>query len=72
MGFEEKPDYIYIKNIFRERLDREGFINDSIYDWVLLPPEPVLLQNPLYIPLTLEIIPNEEEFIKANLEMYNK
>jgi len=32
----------------------------------------VTLQNPLYIPLTLEIIPNEEEFVKANLEMYTK
>ncbi len=38
LAFEEKPDYIYIKNIFRERLEREGAINDSIYDWVLLPP----------------------------------
>lgn len=37
--FQEKPDYVYIKNIFRERMEREGYINDSIYDWVLIPPE---------------------------------
>jgi hypothetical protein len=31
-----------------------------------------MAQDALYVPLTLEIIPNEDEFIKAHLEVYNK
>ena len=36
LKFDEKPRYSYYKNVFRQRLEREGEIEDGIYDWMLL------------------------------------
>jgi hypothetical protein len=36
LKFEEKPDYNYIRKLFRSLLQREGYELDSLYDWVLL------------------------------------
>ncbi|EGR32080.1 hypothetical protein IMG5_097570, partial [Ichthyophthirius multifiliis] len=37
LGFEDKPDYTYLKGILLETFHNQGFIFDFIYDWVLLP-----------------------------------
>jgi hypothetical protein len=36
LQFDEKPDYIYLKKLFREVLVREGFSFDYNYDWALV------------------------------------
>lgn len=36
LKFDEKPDYTYLRNLFRGLFEREGFVNDSIFDWTLL------------------------------------
>jgi serine/threonine protein kinase len=33
LRFEEKPDYSFLRRIFKELFNRENFVNDSIYDW---------------------------------------
>jgi len=37
LKFEEKPDYHFLKRMFKELFIREGYENDSVYDWVLVP-----------------------------------
>jgi serine/threonine protein kinase len=37
LKFEDKPDYHYVKRMFKELFIREGYENDSVYDWVLIP-----------------------------------
>lgn len=39
LKFDQKPRYSYYKNVFRQRLERQGEIEDQIYDWILLPNE---------------------------------
>ena len=34
LGFEDAPDYTYLKNLFRELFLREGYEYDYMYDWV--------------------------------------
>ncbi|EME31648.1 casein kinase 1 isoform 1 [Galdieria sulphuraria] len=36
LKFDEKPDYSYLRNLFRGLFEREGFVNDNIFDWTLL------------------------------------
>eukprot|EP00252_Welwitschia_mirabilis_P021590 TRINITY_DN5575_c0_g1_i2.p1 TRINITY_DN5575_c0_g1~~TRINITY_DN5575_c0_g1_i2.p1 ORF type:complete len:477 (+),score=69.07 TRINITY_DN5575_c0_g1_i2:591-2021(+) len=36
LRFEDKPDYSYLKYLFRELFIREGFEYDHIYDWTIL------------------------------------
>ncbi len=33
LGFEEKPDYKYLKSLFENLFDRFNFENDYNYDW---------------------------------------
>ena len=35
LRFEEKPDYGYLKRLFKELFFRESYECDFIYDWVL-------------------------------------
>ncbi|KEG06099.1 putative casein kinase [Trypanosoma grayi] len=35
LGFEEKPDYTFVKRIFRELFVREGCHVDYVFDWTL-------------------------------------
>ena len=37
LGFEDRPDYDYLKRLFRELFFRKGYTYDNIYDWDLLP-----------------------------------
>ena len=34
--FLEKPDYDYLKLLFRQLFEKEKFENDGIYDWMIL------------------------------------
>lgn len=36
LRFDDKPDYAYLKRIFRELFIREGFQFDYIFDWTIL------------------------------------
>lgn len=55
LRFDDKPDYTYLKKLFRELFIREGFHFDYIFDWTILkyqqaqnsstPPRPMLSQN---------------------------
>lgn len=36
LRFDDRPDYDYLKRMFRELFFRKGFRYDNIYDWDLL------------------------------------
>ena len=36
LGFEDRPDYDYLKRLFRDLFYHEGFEFDSVYDWDLV------------------------------------
>jgi casein kinase 1 len=36
LRFEEKPEYTYLKRLFKDVMMRENFHYDSIFDWVIL------------------------------------
>lgn len=33
LRFEEKPDYRYMRDLFKDLMKKSGFENDYIYDW---------------------------------------
>jgi len=36
LGFEDRPDYRYLKRIFKDLFERQGFEDDGIFDWDIL------------------------------------
>jgi hypothetical protein len=36
LHFEDKPDYVYLRKLFRDLFMREGYKYDALYDWTLL------------------------------------
>ena len=36
MKFKDKPDYAYLRNLFKDGLKNLGYQNDKEYDWVIL------------------------------------
>jgi len=38
LGFEEKPNYKYLRRLFRDLFAREGYELDYVFDWALLGP----------------------------------
>lgn len=36
LGFDEAPDYDYMKGLFDKVLNELGEVDDGIYDWMLL------------------------------------
>ncbi len=36
LSFDECPDYAYLRTLFRELYKREGFADDSMFDWSLI------------------------------------
>ena len=36
MRFEEKPDYSYLRNMFKELFQKSNYKYDYQYDWVVL------------------------------------
>eukprot|EP01016_Furgasonia_blochmanni_P009126 TRINITY_DN13778_c0_g1_i3.p1 TRINITY_DN13778_c0_g1~~TRINITY_DN13778_c0_g1_i3.p1 ORF type:complete len:424 (-),score=94.25 TRINITY_DN13778_c0_g1_i3:169-1440(-) len=37
LRFDEKPDYVFLKKMFRELFVREAYECDYVYDWILIP-----------------------------------
>lgn len=37
LRYEETPDYNYLKRLFKEKLIKEGYQYDHIFDWILIP-----------------------------------
>ena len=37
LKYEDSPDYNYLKRLFKEKLIKEGYQYDHIFDWILLP-----------------------------------
>lgn len=33
LGFEDRPDYRYLKRIFKDLFERSGYEDDGVYDW---------------------------------------
>jgi len=33
LRFEDRPDYAYLRRLYKDLFMREGFVNDSIFDW---------------------------------------
>ena len=33
LDFFEKPDYDYLRKLFRDLFDRRGYENDGVFDW---------------------------------------
>lgn len=55
LRFEDRPDYAYLKRLFKELFYRKGFQYDNMFDWTVLnlqqersrlPPERPILSNP--------------------------
>ncbi|CAJ1410065.1 unnamed protein product [Effrenium voratum] len=40
LQFDEKPDYEYLRSMFHKLFERQGFVNDGVFDWtgMSLPP----------------------------------
>ena len=38
LRFVAKPDYRYLRSLFRELFGREGFVHDAAYDWTSVEP----------------------------------
>jgi len=45
LKFEDKPDYSYLRKMFKELFIREGFELDYMYDWTLQNPEGLSYNN---------------------------
>ncbi len=35
-GFDDKPQYAYLRKIFRALFARQGFDHDHVFDWTIL------------------------------------
>nr|XP_043635511.1 casein kinase 1-like protein 2 [Erigeron canadensis] len=46
LRFDDKPDYSYLKRIFRDLFIREGFQFDYVFDWTILKYQQSQLANP--------------------------
>jgi hypothetical protein len=49
LRFDDKPDYSYLRRLFRELFLREGFLYDYIFDWSLLKYEAVCIHIFIYV-----------------------
>ena len=58
--FDEKPDYTYLKKIFKKKFVKEGYEFDWVYDWILVPLDTKNLIFEAKMPITIDLIENEE------------
>jgi hypothetical protein len=40
LGFEDRPDYDYLRKLFRDLLFQKGFSYDYLFDWVATTKDP--------------------------------
>jgi len=79
LKFDEKPDYGYLKKIFKELFVRSGYEYDYVYDWLLIPYDKesddgnqelnMHLEDPNFIDLINE---DEEKTIQKLIEISKK
>lgn len=36
LRFEDRPDYTFLRRLFTSLFERQGYVNDGMYDWMLL------------------------------------
>ena len=36
LSFDDKPDYSYLRKLFREVFSKEGYKYDAMYDWTII------------------------------------
>lgn len=46
LRFDDKPDYVYLKKLFRDLFIREGFQFDYVFDWTILKYQQSQIANP--------------------------
>ncbi|XP_065866749.1 casein kinase 1-like protein 2 [Euphorbia lathyris] len=46
LRFDDKPDYAYLKRLFRDLFIREGFQFDYVFDWTILKYQQTQIANP--------------------------
>ncbi|KAJ3105985.1 serine/threonine protein kinase [Phlyctochytrium planicorne] len=39
LGFDDKPDYNYLRKLFRDLFIRQGYVFDSVFDWTVVKSE---------------------------------
>lgn len=79
LKFDEKPDYGYLKKIFKELFVKNGYEYDYVYDWLLIPYDKESddgnhelsrhLEDPNFIDLINE---DEEKMIQKLIELSKK
>lgn len=71
LKFDERPDYPYLKKLFKDLFIKEMFEYDNIYDWTVLNYiKPLQLEN--YYKETQNVFNNEESKIHASVEVHAK
>lgn len=45
LRFDDKPDYSYLRKLFRDLFVREGFQYDYVFDWSVQPPPKIEQQE---------------------------
>lgn len=60
LGFEDRPDYRYLKRIFKDLYERQGFEDDGIFDWDLLKKKQEQIGGSIGPPGTMEEIAPED------------
>lgn len=58
LRFDDKPDYYYLKNLFKDIMAREGYMNDGFFDWF----DPSVAHSPKYLP---SHCPDMKDILKA-------
>lgn len=56
LRFDDRPDYDYLKRLFRELFFRKGFSYDNMFDWELLAMQTSGMRRPVD-----EILPRPED-----------
>jgi casein kinase 1 len=36
LGFEETPDYDFLRSLFTKAIEKSGEVEDGVYDWMLM------------------------------------
>lgn len=36
LSFDEKPRYVYYKTVMKQKIEQLGFVDDKIFDWMLV------------------------------------
>jgi casein kinase I homolog HRR25 len=70
LRFDDKPDYSYLRKLFRDLFVREGFQYDYVFDWSvqIAPPEDAAAKNAAALSKRRAAVEVEEEH-KANDRM---